>query len=123
MFETKGIYMLQTFNVAGVATNKEGKVKIKYANNLQSRKKILEKDGYTDIYLVQFNNRMTKFALVQLLETHPKFQGTDFMSWRQAVLEEFKRLGDIQDKRDIALTLSLGVDEHKLVADSLMVVM
>ena len=118
--------MLQTFNVAGVATNKEGKVKIKYANNLQSREKILEKDGCTDIYLVQFNNRMTKFALMGLLLTHPQFQGSDSItlnSWRQAVLEEYKRLGDIQDKRDIALTLSLGVDEHKLVSDSLMVVM
>jgi hypothetical protein len=118
--------MLQTFNVAGVATNKEGKIKIKYANNLQSRKKILEKDGYENIYFVQFKNRMTKFALMELLLTHPQFQGSDSISlnsWRQAVLEEFKRLGDIQDKRDIALTLSLGVDEPKLVANSLMVVM
>lgn len=118
--------MLQTFNVAGVATNKEGQVKIKYANNLQSRKKVLEKDGYENIYFVQFNNRMTKFALMELLLTHPQFQGSDSISlnsWRQAVLEEFKRLGDIQHRRDVALTLSLGVDEPKLVNDSLMVVM
>ena len=120
--------MLQTFNVAGVATNKEGQVKIKYANNLQSRKKVLEKDGYENIYFVQFNNRMTKFALMELLLTHPQFQGSDSVtfclnSWRCAVLEEYKRLGDIQDKRDIALTLSLGVDEPVLVNDSLMVVM
>jgi len=115
--------MLQTFNVAGVATDKEGNVKVKYANNLKSRYAVLEKDGYTNIFFVQFNNRMTKFALMELLETHPAFQGTNFMSWRQAVLEEYKRLGDIQDKRDIALTLSLGVGEPKLVADSLMVVM
>ena len=123
--------MLQTFNVAGVATDKEGYVKVKYANNLKSRQKVLEKDGYTDIYLVQFNNRMTKFALVELLETHPAFQASSFqnrdndllISWRRAVLQEYKRLGDIKDKRDRALTLALGVDEHKLVNDSLMVVM
>ena len=119
--------MLQTFNVAGVATNKEGKVKIKYANNLQSRKKILEKDGYENIYFVQFNNRMTKFALMELLLTHPQFQGSDSISlnsWRQAVLEEYKRLGDIQDKRDRLLTLTLGANETlNLVSDSLMVVM
>lgn len=116
--------MLQTFNVAGVATNKEGQVKVKYANNLKSRYAVLEKDGYTNIFFVQFNNRMTKFALVELLETHPAFQGTNFMSWRQAVLEEYKRLGDIQDKRDRLLTLALGVSETpKLVNDSLMVVM
>jgi len=116
--------MLQTFNVAGVATDKKGNVKVKYANNLKSRYAVLEKDGYTNIFFVQFNNRMTKFALVELLETHPAFQGTNFMSWRQAVLEEYKRLGDIQDKRDRLLTLALGVSETpKLVADSLMVVM
>lgn len=114
--------MLQTFNVAGVATDKEGKVKVKYANNLKSRQKVLEKDGYQNISFVQFKNRMTKIALMELLLTHPQFQENNCN--RQMILEEYKRLGDIKLKRDKLLTLALGVSETpKLVNDSLMAIM
>ena len=57
------------FTVAGTATNADGTVKARFANDLVARIKILNKAGCTDINLVELPNAMTKLEALQYLQT------------------------------------------------------
>lgn len=56
------------FTVAGTATNKDGTVKARFANDLVARIKILNKAGCTDINLVELPKAMTKLEALQYLQ-------------------------------------------------------
>ena len=58
----------KTFTVAGTATNKDGTVKARFANDLVARIKILNKAGCTDINLVELPKAMTKLEALQYLQ-------------------------------------------------------
>ena len=53
------------FTVAGTATNADGTVKARFANDLVARIKILNKAGCTDINLVELPKAMTKLEALQ----------------------------------------------------------
>jgi hypothetical protein len=55
------------FTVAGTATNPNGQVKARFANDLVARIKILNKAGCTDINLVELPSAMTKLQALQYL--------------------------------------------------------
>jgi hypothetical protein len=55
------------FTVAGTATNADGTVKARFANDLVARIKILNKAGCTDINLVELPRAMTKLEALQYL--------------------------------------------------------
>ena len=57
------------FTVAGTATNPNGTVKARFANDLVARIKILNKAGCTNINLVELPNAMTKLEALQYLQT------------------------------------------------------
>jgi hypothetical protein len=57
------------FTVAGTATNPNGTVKVRFANDLVARIKILNKAGCTDINLVELPQAMTKLEALQHLQT------------------------------------------------------
>jgi hypothetical protein len=57
------------FTVAGTATNADGTVKARFANDLVARIKILNKAGCTDINLVELPKAMTKLEALQYLQT------------------------------------------------------
>ena len=57
------------FTVAGTAKNADGTVKARFANDLVSRIKILNKAGCTDINLVELPSAMTKLQALQHLQT------------------------------------------------------
>ena len=57
------------FTVAGTATNADGTVKARFANDLVARIKILNKAGCTDINLVELPKAMTKLEALQHLQT------------------------------------------------------
>ena len=63
----------KTFTVVGTATNADGTVKARFANDLVSRIKILHKAGCTDINLQELPNAMTKLEALQFLTA----QGVD----------------------------------------------
>ena len=68
----KGNFMSATeklFTVAGTATNKDGTVKARFANDLVARIKILNKAGCTDINLVELPRAMTKLEALQHLQS------------------------------------------------------
>ena len=57
------------FTVAGTATNADGTVKARFANDLVARIKILNKAGCTDINLIELPKAMTKLEALQHLQT------------------------------------------------------
>ena len=58
----------KTFTVAGTATNADGTVKARFANDLVARIKILNKAGCTDINLQELPSAMTKLQALQFLQ-------------------------------------------------------
>jgi len=59
----------KTFTVAGTATNADGTVKARFANDLVARIKILNKAGCTDINLMELPKAMTKLEALQHLQS------------------------------------------------------
>ena len=59
--------MTKTFTVAGTS-NLNGVVKFRFANDLKSRIKVLERNGHTEINLVELPTEMTKEQAIQFLE-------------------------------------------------------
>jgi hypothetical protein len=57
------------FTVAGTATNADGTVKARFANDLVARIKILNKAGCTDINLMELPKAMTKLEALQHLQS------------------------------------------------------
>ena len=55
------------FTVAGTATNPDGTVKARFANDLVARIKILNKAGCTNINLLELPKPMTKLEALQYL--------------------------------------------------------
>ena len=58
----------KTFSVAGTATNKDGTVKVRFANDLVARIKILNKAGCNNINLIELPRAMTKLEALQYLQ-------------------------------------------------------
>lgn len=56
------------FTVAGTATNSDGTTKVRFANDLVSRVKILTKNNCTNINLVELPRAMTKLEALQYLQ-------------------------------------------------------
>jgi hypothetical protein len=59
----------KTFTVAGTATNADGTVKVRFANDLVARIKILNKNNCTNINLVELPTAMTKLEALQHLQS------------------------------------------------------
>lgn len=57
------------FTVAGTATNPDGTVKARFANDLVARIKILNKNRCTNINLIELPKPMTKLEALQHLAT------------------------------------------------------
>ena len=55
----------KTFTVVGTAVNADGTIKVRWANDLVSRIKILDKAGCTDIDLMELTEGMTKLVAAQ----------------------------------------------------------
>lgn len=58
------------FTVAGTATNPDGTTKVRFANDMVSRIKILTKAKCTNINLVQLPNAMTKLEALEYLHAN-----------------------------------------------------
>jgi len=65
----------KTFTVAGTATNADGTAKARFANDLVSRIKILNKAGCTNINLIELPSPMTKLQALQHLQSLGITQG------------------------------------------------
>jgi hypothetical protein len=66
--------MEKTFTVAGTS-NLNGTVKFRFANDLKSRIKVLEKNGHTEVNLIELPTAMTKAQAIAFLESLPAAEG------------------------------------------------
>lgn len=64
---------MSVFTVAGVSKNK-GTVKVRFCSDMVLRVKNLQKQGDTDIQLIDLPNPMTKTDVCNYLLAHPSFK-------------------------------------------------
>jgi len=55
----------KTFTIVGTAVNADGTIKVRWANDLVSRIKILDKNGCEDIDLIELPKGMTKLVAAE----------------------------------------------------------
>lgn len=60
----------KTYTVVGTAINADGTIKVRWANDLVSRIKILDKAGCTEIDLIELPHSMTKLAAMEHFVTN-----------------------------------------------------
>lgn len=63
----------KTYSVVGVTRQPDGKVKVRWTNNIM-RIKILVREGHTDIQLADLGKEMTKYDGVLAIKDLPEFQ-------------------------------------------------
>jgi hypothetical protein len=59
--------MIKTYTVAGLATDKNGNTKVRYANDLDKRISILKRDGFTNINFIHSDTPKTKTELCTMM--------------------------------------------------------
>ena len=74
----------KTYTVAGTSAS-NGKTKVRFAQDYVSRFKILNKNGHTDIELMELGSAMSKADICKMLMSHEKFQSEA----QQSAISEF----------------------------------
>jgi len=81
------------FKVTGISTL-NGVTKVRFANDLVSRVKILNKDGHKDINLVELPNALSKADCVKYLKASDLY--TKFASAIDAADHKYNSLGTVK---------------------------
>jgi hypothetical protein len=94
------------FTVAGTATNPNGTVKARFANDLVARIKILNKAGCTDINLMELPTAMTKLQALQYLTEQGVTAGDAGYAVANKLAEKTKlaKKGEVKVKATKAVT-------------------
>ena len=66
--------MTKLYTVAGLATDKNGNTKVRYANDLNNRLKVLKRDGFTNLNFMFTETPQTKFELCNMMLGLIQFQ-------------------------------------------------
>ena len=74
----------KTYTVAGTSSF-NGKTKVRFAQDYVSRFKILNKNGHSDIELIELDGAMSKAEICKFLMGHEKFQSEA----QQSAISEF----------------------------------
>lgn len=72
------------FSVVGTTIQPDGQMKIRWTNNI-FRVKILQREGHTDIQLVDLGKEMTKYEAVKAMQSLDAFKESKY----QAVIAEY----------------------------------
>ena len=91
------------FTVAGTATNPNGTTKVRFANDLVARVKILTKAGCSNIDLVELPRAMSKLEALQFLQEQGKTGDAGY-----AVANKLTEKTKIAKKGEIKVTLKSG---------------
>jgi len=70
---------MKTYTVAGTSTL-NGVTKVRFAQDYVSRFKILNKNGHSNIELIELGGEFSKEDICKTLMAHPKFQSEDQQS-------------------------------------------
>ena len=81
------------FKLTGISTQ-NGKTKVRFDNDLVSRVKILNKDGHTDINLIELPTALSKADCVKHLKTTDLY--TKFASAIEAADDKYSSLGTVK---------------------------
>ena len=92
------------FTVAGTATNPDGTTKVRFANDLVARVKILTKAGCTNIELVELPQPMTKLAALEYLQEQRKTGDEGYV-----IANKLAEKAKVAKRRGISVTLKAGV--------------
>lgn len=95
---------MSTFNVTGISTL-NGKTKVRFANDLVSRVKILNKEGHTDIELIELATPLSKLDCIKYLKTTDSY--TNFSGAIDDAEEKYTALVSVKvpkSKKEISLT-------------------
>jgi hypothetical protein len=96
----------KTFKVAGTSTL-NGVTKVRFAQDYVGRFKILNKNGHTNIELIELGEEMSKADICKMLMAHPKFQSEEQQSAiAQFVVKNIKAapvVDDNQAEEDLAV--------------------
>ena len=92
------------FTVAGTATNPDGTTKVRFANDLVARVKILTKAGCTNIELVELPQPMTKLAALEFLQEQRKSGNEGY-----AIANKLAEKAKVAKRAGISVTLKAGV--------------
>jgi hypothetical protein len=91
------------FNVTGISTL-NGKTKVRFANDLVSRVKILVKDGHTDINLVELDSPLSKLDCVKYLKTSDLYLIPKFAQVINEAEEKYMATGTVKvSKAELSL--------------------
>lgn len=87
------------FTVAGTS-NRQGEVKVRFANDLVSRIKALHRAGHTDVNLIELPKPMTKLEALQYLQEQGITQGDAGYAVASKVAEKTKlaKKGEVKVK-------------------------
>jgi hypothetical protein len=66
----------KTFTIAGMSTL-NGQIKVRFANKLAERIKVLTKNAHTDIHLIDLGTALTKENCVKALAAHKDFKDVE----------------------------------------------
>jgi hypothetical protein len=94
----------KTFTIAGTATNPDGTTKARFANDLVSRIKILNKAGCTNINLVELPTPMTKVDALKYMQEQGMVDGDAGYAVAQRLADKTKTA----KKREVSVTLKTG---------------
>ena len=86
------------YTVAGIATDRKGNTKVRYANNLENRTKVLLAGKFTNVHLVELNDLYDKFEACQIL-----LSMTEFNEFTDIISQEIERINRIDDIYSIKL--------------------
>ena len=82
----------KVYKVAGIATDKRGNTKVRYSNELDNRIKVLTRDSFTNINLIELDDYYDKFEICQMLLSDNRF--TDYIDIIDNELNRLNRLSD-----------------------------
>lgn len=83
------------FTVTGISTF-QGKTKVRFANDLVSRVKILNKEGHQDIELIELPNALSKLDCVKYLKTTDLYANPKFAAAIDAADEKYTDMGTVK---------------------------
>jgi len=86
------------YKVAGIATDKRGNTKVRYANNLDNRLKVLYRDSFTNINLIELDDYYDKFEICQML-----LNDNRFINYNDIINNELNRLNRLTDEYSVKL--------------------
>jgi hypothetical protein len=86
------------YNVAGIATDSKGNTKVRYANNLQTRTKVLLKNNFTNIKLIQLDDSYEKYEIAQIL-----LNMTEFSEYNSIIAQEADKINRIEQNYSVKM--------------------